>query len=460
MNNKWLARNPGFYKTLFLIAGPLILQNALSVSVGFADNIMVGQLGETSVAGVLVANQLQNIMQLLVAGGIASSLILLAAQYWGKRDIESVKAVVAVAVKVALAVGLLASIAVLYSPASVLRIFTNDEYVIAEGVLYIRIVAISYVFFCLTQILMASMRCVEVVRIAVLVSLSTLIISVALNYLLIFGNFGFPALGIRGAAIATLTARIIETVIMVVYVRFVDRRLKIRFVELIKTDRQLLADFFRYGTPIMLGDMLWGIAGSAQIAILGRMGEAALAANSISMVMFQVTTVVIWSISGASAVIIGKTVGSGDYELVKRYARSLQVVFLSVSLVTAGIILGFRDVFISFYYFTDETRIIARQFMTIMGLSIVFTGYHAPCFTGIIRAGGDVKFVLIVDAICAWLLVLPSAFLAAFIFDMPPWVVFLCLRSDQFYKWIIAFIKTNRFKWIINLTRDGKAYEL
>ena len=452
----WLVRNSNFYKTLFMLAGPLIVQNMLSVSVGFADNIMVGQLGERAVAGVLVALQVQNILAMLVLG-ISASLALLAAQYWGKRDVESVKAVVAIGIKIALSVGLIVSIVVIAFPHMVLRIFTDDLYVIAEGVLYIRIVAFSYVFFCITQSLMASMRCVEVVRIAMVVALSTLVISVALNYVLIFGNFGFPALGIRGAAISTLVARVIEAFIMIVYVRFIDKRLKIRFLELIKTDRQLLADFFRYGLPVMMGDVLWGIAGTAQIVILGRMGEAALAANSISQVMFQVTTVVVWGVSGASAIIIGKTVGSGDYDMVKQYARTLQIIFLCLAISTSGLVLGLRDVFISFYDFSYDTQIIARQFMTIIGISLLGTAYHAPCFTGIIRAGGDTKFVLIVDAICAWILVLPAAALAAFVFGAPPWVVFLCLRSDQFYKWIIAIIKTNRYKWIMNLTREKVA---
>ena len=439
---------------MLILAIPMILQNTLSVSVGFADNIMVGTLGERAVAGVMVANQIQNILIMLVVG-ISASLVLLAAQYWGKNDTESVKAVVAIGIKIALLIGAVITLVVLAAPEMVLGIFTDDPNVIAEGVLYIRIIALSYIFFCLTNSLMAAMRCVEVVKIAVVISLTTLIICVALNWLLIFGNLGFPALGVRGAAISTLIARIVEAVIMVVYVRFIDKRLKIRFLELIKTNKQLLSDFFRYGLPVMLGDVLWGIAGTAQIAIIGRLGESAMAANSVAMVMFQVTTVVVWGVSGASAVIIGKTVGSGDYNQVKIYARKMQITFLCVGLATSALILLMRDPFISLYYFSEETQLIAWQFMTIIGISIIGTAYHAPCFVGIIRAGGDTKFVLIVDAICAWLIVLPSAFLAAFVFNMPPWFVFLCLRSDQFFKWIIALIKTNRFKWIMNLTRDN-----
>ena len=161
----------------------------------------------------------------------------------------------------------------------------------------------------------------------------------------------------------------------------------------------------------------------------------------------------VWSASGASGVIIGKTVGSGDYNLVKQYARTLQLLFAGLGLIAAFSLLGLRDVFISLYSFSEETQIIARQFILILAASVTFTAYHASSFLGIIRAGGDTKFVFIVDAIISWCQVLPLAFLAAFVFNAPPWVVFLCIYSDQFYKWIIAIIKTNRFKWIKDLTR-------
>lgn len=450
----WLVKKPDFYKTLLMLAIPMALQNLLSMSVSFADNIMVGQLGERAVAGVLIANQVQNVLNMLVIG-ISASLVVLAAQYWGKRDVDNVKSVAAIGIRVGLIVGFIVSVVTLLFPASVLRIFTNDVGVIEVGVSYISILAFSYVFFCLTQTLMGTMRCVEVVKIGVVVSLSTLIISVVGNYLLIFGNFGFPELGIQGAAIATLTARIMEAVIMVVYVRFIDQRLKFRFKELLRTNKQLLADFFRYGLPVMGGDVSWGMIGALKIAIMGRMGESAMAANGISNILFGLITVMVWSTSGATGVIIGKTVGSGNYDLVKQYARTMQVIFVCLGLVAGATLFGVRDLFISLYNFQEETQMLARQFMTILSFSVIFTAYHAPCFTGIIRAGGDTKFVFIVDSICSWAFVLPMAFLAAFVFNAPPWVVFLCIFSDQFYKWIIAAIKTNRFGWIRNLTREA-----
>jgi putative MATE family efflux protein len=390
---------------------------------------------------------------MMLVAGISAIMVILATQYWGKRDIKSIKEIIAIAIKVCYVLGGVINLAVFITPYGVLRIFSDNPEVIAQGVVYIRIVSFSYLFFCTTQVLMASMRCVEVVRIALAVSVSTLIIAVGLNYLLIFGNHGFPEMGIRGAAIATLTARVVEAVIMIIYVRFVDKRLMLRFKELLGLNRLLLKDFARYGAPVMGGDILWGLALTMQVAIMGRMGAAAMASQGVALVLFNFVMVVVWGCSVAASIIIGKTVGAGSYDLVKRYARVLQLTFVVLGLASAGAYLGLRDFFLSFYDFAPETLAMARQFMAITAAYMALTSYHAPCFTGIIRAGGDTKFVLKVDGICAWFIVLPSAFLAAFVFHQPPVVVYFFLRIDQFFKWVIAIIKTNRFRWIMNLTR-------
>jgi putative MATE family efflux protein len=441
-------------KQLFLLAIPLVLQNLISVGVGVADNIMVGSLGEFAVAGISLANQVQNILAMLVMG-VSASLVLLAAQYWGKRDLKSIKDVISICMKVCLLVGGAINIFVLINPYAALRIFSNNEGAITEGITYLRIMAFSYLFFCVSNVLMAAMRCVEKVRISLVVALSTLLVDVGLNYALIFGHFGFPALGVEGAAIATLVARIIETVIMVVYVRLIDTRLYLRLKDFIKLNKTLLKDFFKYGMPVMIGDILWGMHGAAQSAIVGRLGEDMMAAQSVTLIMFNFVTVVVWGFSGASSIIIGKTVGSGDYTLVKHYARIIQVVFFCVGVITSVSFLALRGFFVSFYNFEPETITMLWQFMTIMAFSIIGTAYHAPCFLGIIRAGGDTNFVLIVDFICAWIIVIPASIIVAFVFDAPPVVVFFFLKCDQFFKWIIAIIKTNRFKWIKNLTRES-----
>jgi Na+-driven multidrug efflux pump len=205
----------------------------------------------------------------------------------------------------------------------------------------------------------------------------------------------------------------------------------------------------------MGSDVSWGLIGVLKVSIIGRLGESAIAANSVAAMLFSLITVLVFSTSGASGIIIGKTVGSGKINLVKQYARTLQLIFAALGIVAGLSLYGLRDIFISIYNFSEETQLMARQFITILSISVVFTSYHAPSFTGIIRAGGDTKFVFIVDFICSWAFVLPLSFLAAFVWGAPEWVVFLCIFSDQFYKWIIAIIKTNRFKWIKNLTREA-----
>jgi Na+-driven multidrug efflux pump len=206
--------------------------------------------------------------------------------------------------------------------------------------------------------------------------------------------------------------------------------------------------------PVMIGDILWGMHGAAQSAIVGRLGADMMAAQSVTLIMFNFVAVVVWGFSGASSIIIGKTVGSGDYDLVKRYARIIQIVFFTTGVITCIGFLALRGFFVSFYNFEAGTIKMLWQFMTIMAFSILGTAYHAPCFLGIIRAGGDTRFVLVVDFICAWIVVIPLSIFVAFVLDAPPVIVFFFLKCDQFFKWIIALIKTNRFKWIQNLTRE------
>ena len=443
--------NLSLYKRIVLLAAPMVAQILLGTAVGFFDNVMVGQLGETSVAGVLAANQVNSIL-IMFTVGISASVVVLAAQYFGREDLDSAKIVVAIGFRAALAFGLGISATSFFFTGFVLNIFTNETAVITEGARYLRIVAFSFPFFAITQGLMAAMRCVQVVKISMYVAASTLIVSVFLNYALIFGNFGFPALGIEGAAIATLIARVLETTIMLFYVRFIDKRLNLRISDFLKKNKRLSADFVKYGLPVLMGDLLWGIVTTLHTAIMGRMGEEAMAAQAVSVTLFAVMTSIIWGVGGACALVIGEAVGKGDYSVVKSYARHMQLLFVALSTSIALIIFISIEPFLGLFDFTETTADIARQFMLIIAISTVFTGYHAPCFTGIIRAGGDTRFVLIVDAICAWLIVLPLASLAAFVFSAPPWVVFFFLRFDQFFKWVIAAIKTNRFKWIKNLT--------
>jgi putative MATE family efflux protein len=338
-----------FYRTLAKIAVPLALQNLISFGIGLADNFMVGSLGDAALSGVLISNQVQWILHMLCAG-LSAALVILAAQYIGKGDIKKAKIVVIITIKVACAAGAFLTILVLFFPRAILGLFSRDETVILEGMRYLPVVCFTYVFVCVNSMFLASMRCVQNTKIGFLSSLTGFCSNVFLNWVLIFGNLGFPALGIFGAAIATIIARFLEFAVTLFYIRFADKILNFRFKDLLQWDRLLVGDFFKYGFPVILGDITWGIAGATQIAILGRLGAEVLAANTIAANLHQLLGVLVYAIAGASGVVIGRAVGTGDVEKVKAYSRTLQKIFLLFGIITGFIIFFTKDLILFCYH--------------------------------------------------------------------------------------------------------------
>ncbi|HHV13805.1 MAG TPA: MATE family efflux transporter, partial [Clostridiales bacterium] len=233
------------YKNLFILAVPIALQNMISLSIGLADSVMVGSLGELSISGVYICNQIQTVLQMLAAG-IGAAQIVLAAQYWGKGDKESVKNIINIALRIAILCGLLFWTVVFFFPEKVLGLYTDDQQVLLEALKFARVVCFSYLFFCISNVLMASLRCIGTVKIGLYISIVSFILNIGLNWILIFGHLGAPKLGIVGAATATLTTRIVEFIIVVGYVLFVDKKLKYKLRDFSMHNWQLLKDFFRY----------------------------------------------------------------------------------------------------------------------------------------------------------------------------------------------------------------------
>ena len=449
-----MVKEKSFYATLAIIALPLALQNLITQGIGLADNFMVGSLGDLALSGVFVSNQVQWILHMLCMG-LSAAMVILAAQYIGKGDITRAKVVITITIKISFAAGLILTAAVLIFPKYILALFTEDQKVITEGMRYISVVCFSYVFFCINNTLLASMRCAGNTRIGFASSLTGFCINVFLNWVFIFGHFGFPAMGVRGAAIATLIARFSEFLVSFLYIRFGDRVYSFRVKDLGLWDKLLFGDFFRYGFPVILGDITWGIAGATQIAILGRLGAQVLAANTIAANLQQLLSVLVYAIAGASGVIIGKTVGSGDVEKVKAYSKTLQVIFISFGLITGIIIFLTKDIILAlgFRAISGEAYRYATQFLIVFSVMIVGTSYQMSVLTGIVRAGGATSFVLLNDLFWVWVVVIPSALLSAFVFHFPPVVTFACLKCDQIFKCSVAVIKLHRWNWMKKLTR-------
>jgi len=446
-----MVRDKKFYTYLLRLAIPISLQNFLSFAIGFADNLMVGRLGEYAIAGVYMGNQIQTFLQFFVTG-IDAALLIIAAQYWGRKETQSIKALAAIAMRIVFVGGLLVTVAGLVFPAQLIGIFTPDANVIAEGVRYVRVVAVSYLLFSVSQILIVSMRSVENVRIGLYISLSSLVCNVILNYIFIFGKLGAPAMGAAGAALATTISRVLEFGIIFVYAMFIDKKLSLKLKDFLLRDKGLLRDFIRYGLPVLGGNVVWAANVLTQSAIIGRMSAAAVASVSITGMLNNLVFVWVMGLGAAVGIVTGKTVGAGEYDTMKMYAKTVQVLFAILGVICGTAIFLLKDAFLSLYSVNAETLDVARQFMTVLSIAAVGRCYQATCLAGLVKAGGDTSFVFKNDTIFVFGVVLPSAIIAMFVFDAPAWVVYACLQSDQIIKCFVALIKINRFKWMKNLT--------
>lgn len=443
-----------FYKTFFSLFFVVALQNIIVFSVNLADSIMLGSYSETAMSGVSLANQIQFLLHMFV-NGAANGLVVIASQYWGKKQTEPIKRVFAAAFFAGLIISAVLMAVVLISPAGVLAILSDESEIVSEGARYMSIMAFSYVIFAVTNILVALMRSIEKVKIGFYTSVVALIFNVSLNYLLIFGKFGFPELGVRGAAIATLVSRVVELIAVLVYVFLIEKRLNLKIGDVLKLEKAYIKDYIKAGLPLMGSGGSWGVAMTVQTSIIGRLGAAAIGANAVAAPIFQVVSVLYTSSGNASSVLIGKTVGENDIPRVKKYAKKLQIMYVIIGIISCLCLLLARDTIISLYDVTAETAALSAVFINILSVTVIGSSYEAPCLCGIVSGGGDTKFVFKNDILFMWCMVLPLSFLSAFVFNWSVPVTFFILKSDQITKCIVAVFKVNRFRWIKVLTREA-----
>ena len=442
-----------FYKKFFSMYVALVLQNVITISVNLADNIMLGAYSETALSGVAAVNQIQFVYQQLLFA-VGEGLVIFCSQYWGKRQTGPMKKIASTAMHTALIIGIILFTLVSLFPTQALKIFTTDGPIIAEGVRYLNIIRFTYLFFAVTQILLATLRSVGTVKIAFCLSIMTFFVNCGINYIMIFGHFGAPRMGAAGAAIGTLTARILETTVLIIYIWKKEKNLCIRLKDYLSSDRNLNKDYFKITVPMMVTQGLWGVNTALQTVILGHMTAAAIAANSAASTLFLLVKSAAIGAASTASVLIGEAVGMGDMKRVKTYARRMQVMFLIIGLVSGTILFFLRIPILALYDLQPGTKQMANQFLMILSVVCVGMSYQMATNTGIIRGGGNAMYVVKLDLISIWGIVLPVSFLAAFVLKASPAVVVCCLNADQIFKGIPAFIVANYGKWVRKLTRD------
>ena len=460
---KYLRRERGFYRRLFFLALPLILQNLITTSLGFVDTFMVGLLGSDQLSAVTAANAPIYLIQVIIFG-LMSGLTILVSQYWGKQDIASINRCMGFAMYAGLAISILMAAVLFFFPTQVLLLVTDNRTLIEMGAPYLKIVGISYIFNSVSSVYVSMQRSAENPALGMKIFAASMLLNTFLNYCLIFGKFGAPAMGITGAAIATLTSRIVEFLLVLLYAAF-NRRVPLMPSLLFRPGKATARSFAKYATPVLFNETMWGLGTTVMTSILGHMANSAdmLAAYTIMGNIDKFTTVSCFGIAGATAVILGKAIGEGTNKD-KVYDLSWCLLIVSFMLgLGLAVVLAFAlpFVFIPYLYplfgLSELATQAAATLCVVYLILLPLKSFDISNITGVLRAGGDVRMATIIDLCPLWLVAVPLAALTALVLDAPLPLVCIGIYSENICKMPLGIIRLRSRKWINDVTRGISA---
>lgn len=443
-----------FYRNVLRLMLPLAAQNLINVGVSATDVLMLGTVGEKVLAGASLGGQVQFIMTLIFFG-LSSGASVLIAQYWGKHDVCTIEKIMGISLKISIAVALVFTAVTFLFPSTIMSIMTSDEEVIRQGVIYLRIVCFSYIFMAFTTAYLNTLRSVEHVNISVVVYLTSLLVNIILNWIFIFGNLGAPALGVGGAAIGTLCARIVELLMVIVYDRRFNNVFKFK-LSFLKTDsRYLTKDYIGFSVPVVINELLWGSGVAAMAAILGHIGSSVTAANSVVQVVRQLAMVLSMGVANATAIMLGKVIGEGKIARAGKYGDRFCKLSICVGLVGSIIVIIARFIILGTMNFSEETRGYVSMMMFVMTYFVICQSYNTTIIVGVLRAGGDTKAGLLIDIGTLWCVSILFGAIAAFVLKASVTVVYVILLGDEVLKLPFTTWRYRKRIWLKDVTRSG-----
>lgn len=441
-----------FYKSVLMLVIPIAFQNLINVGVQVSDVFMLGLVSEVVLSGASLAGQVAFILNLIMFG-LTSGAAVLASQYWGKGDMKSIEKIMGITLRIALAIGLFFVVFTFIFPETIMKVFSNDQNVIAEGVKYLRINCFSFIFTSFTMVYLNIMRSLEKVFVATIIYSTSLIVNIVLNSILIFGLLGFKPLGIQGAAIGTLIARILEVILVLIYNAKFNKVIKFRLKVLKARDRLLFDDFIKYSMPVVLNELLWGAAMAVSAAILGHLGSAAAASSSVVQVTRQLAMILSFGVASATAIMLGKVIGENKIELAKVYAGKFMKISIFTGLIAAIAVFVASPIAINLLNLSRTAKGYMMIMMLVMTYYVFLQSFTCTGIVGVFRAGGDTKMGLIADVGTMWLGSVIFGFMAAFVFKLSVPLVFVILMADEVLKLPIVIWRFKSYKWLNNVTR-------
>lgn len=452
-------RERSFYRNLVRLATPMVLQNIITTSLGFIDTFMVGLLGNAEMAAVTAANVPIFIIQVIIFG-FQSGMAVLVSQYWGRGDTDNINRCMGVALYAVIGFSSALALITFFFPTQVLSLITPNQTLVALGTDYIRIVGFSYIFNGISSIYAGLHRSTEFPMFGTALFAVSMVSNTFLNYVLIFGKFGLPAMGITGAAAATLSSRIIEFAVAVVFAA-VNRRIPLRAGCILRPGRQILRSFIRYSSPVVCNEAMWSIGTSMLTVIMGHMASSQdmLAAHSLIGNIDRLATVVCFGVSGAAAIMVGKEIGMGrSRERVYTVGWTLLVVSLGIGAVVMALLLVllptfFTPVLFRLFDLSVGATEAAVCMTVVYALFMPMRAFDITNITGVLRAGGDARIATLIDTGPLWLAAIPAMALTALVLDAPVFAVCLAMQAENLLKCPLGIIRIRSKKWITDITR-------
>ena len=453
-----LRRGPAFYKNVVLLALPILLQNLCTTLLGLMDTFMVGALGEAPLAAVLVANTPVFVIQLVIFGLQSGSSVLIS-QFWGKGDTDSINRVIGLGCYVAGAISLAFAGIMFFLPVPLMGLLTDNQELVPLAASYARIVGFSYILNSLTGVYVGAHRSMENPKLGMIIFAISMLTNTFLNWVLIFGNLGAPALGVEGAALATLLSRVVEFVIMLTYA-LTNRRFKLRAGPLFRPGSALIQKFIRYSGPVVLNETLWGLGNSMYKVVMGHMEGSTeiLAARALAGNIEDLCTVAIFAISGTTAIIIGREIGAGRREQVYEMGGALNLLAMGCGLVIglpliAGAWFLFPSLLYPFFHLSAVSGGITTMMLTFIGVILPLRAFNTVNTVGVLRGGGDVRAATVIDLLPLWLVALPLAALFGLVLKWGIFWVYVGVIMESTSKFFFGVPRFRSRVWINDVTQ-------
>ncbi|MGL5051463.1 MAG: MATE family efflux transporter [Fusobacteriaceae bacterium] len=450
---KNFKKEKDFYKTLFWITAPIVLQSFIASSINMLDTLMIGKVGEIELASVGIANQFYFLYSLTIFG-ISAGVGVFSAQLWGKKDDKNIKKTLGLGLMIGGVVALVFTLVALFIPEQIISIFNKETKVIENGSSYLIIAALSYIFTMVSFNYASVLRSVGNSSLPMWSSIGALVINGTLNYALIFGNFGFQPMGVKGAAVATLIARAIEALLIVIIATLKEKTLRGKISDFLGAEKSLKEGMYKTAMPIVLTDICWGLGNVAYAVVYGRIGTGATAAVQISSTVLNFFFIAVYGLAVSAVVMVGNEIGAGREKEGMEVAGKISAITLVIGGFLAIILSGSAPYILELFTVSSEVKKSAINILYIYSLLMIPRVYTVILIVGILRAGGDNKYGSIVQGITLWGIGIPLAFIGAFYFKLPVYYVISLTAIEELIK---CFVLTRRYrsgKWINNMVES------